>query len=87
MIRDKSRIIEAIDFESDGKNWKFPFKKMTKSYGRDFIEMLKTMWGSNYDVQTEDEFCEINGIPKPFFEKTIKGKTKSRMNKMTEKMK
>jgi len=67
-----NRIIEAMDFESDTKNWKFPFDRMCKFYGRDFIETIRAMWEANYDVQTEDEFCEMNGIPKSFFEKTIK---------------
>jgi hypothetical protein len=51
---------------------------MTKYYGRDFIEMVKVMWQVNDDVQTEDDFCEMNGIPKSFFEKTIKGNIKQR---------
>ena len=70
----KNRIIEAMDFESDTNNWKFPFDRMTKFYGRDFIEMIKSMWEANGDGQTEDEFCVMNGIPRSFFEKTIKGK-------------
>ena len=45
---------------------------MTKSYGRDFIEIIKNMWESSGNGQTEDEFCEMNGIPMKFFEKTIK---------------
>jgi hypothetical protein len=73
-----NRVIEAMDFESDTKNWKFPFDRMTKFYGRDFIEMVRVMWQVNDDVQTEDEFCEMNGIPKSFFEKTIKGDIKQR---------
>ena len=70
----KNRIIEAMDFESDTNNWKYPFDRMTNFYGRDFIEMLKAMWQANGDAQTEDEFCVMNGVPKSFFEKTIKGK-------------
>jgi hypothetical protein len=40
-----------------------------KKYGRDFIAILKVMW-SDYDAQTQEEFCEMNGIPISF--KTIK---------------
>lgn len=68
----KNRIIEAMDFDSDTQNWKFPFAHMCRFYGKDFIDTVKAMWSANYDVQTEDEFCEMNGIPKSFFEKTIK---------------
>lgn len=31
------RIFEAMDFESDTKNFKCPFKKMTQRYGKEFI--------------------------------------------------
>lgn len=68
----KNRTIEAMDFESDTKNWKYPFERMTKFYGRDFIEMLRAMWEVNDGCQTEEEFCEMNEIPMKFFEKTIK---------------
>ena len=67
-----NRIIEAMDFESDTKNWKYSFEKMTKYYGKDFIETIKGMWEANGDCQTEEEFCEMNGIPKKFFENVIK---------------
>jgi hypothetical protein len=73
-----NRVIEAMDFESNTKNWKFPFDRMTKFYGRDFIEMVKSMWEVNGESQTEEEFCEMNGIPTSFFEKTIKGNNKQR---------
>jgi len=68
---ENGRINEAWDFESDTKNWKYPFDRMTKFYGRDFIDMIKVMWMVNA-TQTEEEFCEMNGIPKSFFEKVIK---------------
>jgi len=67
-----SRIIEAIDFESDTKNWKMPFQKICRYHGKEFIEIMKAMWEVNMGVQTEEEFCEMNDIPKMFFEKTIK---------------
>lgn len=73
-----NRIIEAMDFESDDKNWKFPFDRMTKFYGKDFINCIKEMWNINDDVQSEDEFCMMNSIPKTFFEKTIKNNINSR---------
>jgi hypothetical protein len=34
--------------------------------------ILKVMWSVNYDAQTQEEFCEMNGIPISFFNKTIK---------------
>jgi hypothetical protein len=66
------RIIEAMDFESDDRNWKYDFNTMCRKYGRDFIPMLKAMWEVNYNVQTEEEFCKMNGIPLSFLNKTIK---------------
>lgn len=68
------RIVEAMDFESNDNNWKFPFKKMSKKYGKEFIEILRAMWYANDGAQTEDQFCEMNGIPKPFFIGVIKDK-------------
>ena len=47
---------------------------MCRFYGKDFIDIIKTMWDINDDVQTEDEFCKMNGLPKSFFEKNIKNK-------------
>ena len=76
--RSTNRIIEAMDFESDTSNWKYDFKVMSKRYGRDFIDTMKAMWSANYDVQTEDEFCEMNGIPKGFFDKVIKNNSGNR---------
>jgi len=67
-----NRIIEAMDFESDTKNWKFSFKVLSKKYGRDFIDTLKAMWVANGGSQIEEEFCEMNNIGKPFFDKVIK---------------
>jgi hypothetical protein len=67
-----NRIIEAMDFESDIKNWKYPFNIMTKKYGKDFIMMLKAMWVANGDGQSEEEFCEMNDISNAFFIKVIK---------------
>lgn len=66
------RVLEALDFESDTSNWKFSFDKMTKKYGREYIEMLKAMWQANGESQTEDEFIIMNGIPQTFFEKVVK---------------
>lgn len=74
MAKIQFRINEAMDFDSDINNWKFPFDKMCKFYGKDFIDIIKTMWDINDDVQTEDEFCKMNGLPKSFFEKNIKNK-------------
>lgn len=67
-----NRINEAIDFESNTKNWKHSFKIMSKKYGKDFIEILKAMWNANGGGQTENDFCEMNEIPNQFFYKIIK---------------
>lgn len=66
-----NRIIEAMDFESNEKNWKYSFKKMTKKYGKDFIDLLKIMWSMNDNIQSVTEFCEMNGVPENFFNKVI----------------
>lgn len=68
-----NRIIEAMDFESDSKNWKYPFKTMTKKYGKDFIDTLKAMWQANGEGQTEEEFCEMNDLSMEFFIKVVRG--------------
>lgn len=67
-----SRIVEAMDFESNTKNWKYTFKTMTKKYGKDFIDMMKAMWQANGDAQTEQEFCQINDLSLDFFSKVVK---------------
>tara|TARA_R110000803_G_scaffold16197_5_gene44461 strand:+ start:5305 stop:5517 length:213 start_codon:yes stop_codon:yes gene_type:complete len=67
-----NRIIEAIDFESDTKNWKYSFKIMSKKYGREFIETLKAMCQANGGGQTEKEFCDMNEITIQFFDKVVK---------------
>jgi hypothetical protein len=70
-----SRIIEAMDFESDDKNWKFDFKVMCKKYGKDFISILKVMWEVDDNINSEKEFCELNNINEQFFNKVIKNKS------------
>ncbi len=60
-----------MDFESDTRNFKYPFKVMTKKYGKDFIETVKAMWQANGGSQTKQEFCEMNDLPESFFEKVI----------------
>jgi len=49
-----NRILEAIDFESNNRNFKFDFKNMTKKYGKDFIDLLKVMWSVNDNVLDEN---------------------------------
>lgn len=66
------RIIEAMDFESDTLNWKYPFEKMCRLYGKEFILMLQAIWMANGGGQTDDEFIKMNGIPVQFFLKHIK---------------
>ena len=66
------RIFDIIDFESDDKNFTMDFKKASKKIGKEFIEIIQVMWSVNDNVQTEEEFCEMNNIPKGFFENKIK---------------
>jgi hypothetical protein len=67
-----NRILEAIDFESNESNFKLDFKKMCQKYGKEFIPLLKAMWQANEGVQTEEDFCRMNGLPLEFFCKTIR---------------
>jgi hypothetical protein len=67
-----NRILEAMDFESDTKNWKGDFTSLSRRYGRDFIETLKAMWQANGGSQTEKEFCEMNNLPENVFQRVIK---------------
>lgn len=73
MAKLPDKMIDAMDMESDTKNFKYPFSEMTKRYGKQFIELLKAMWFANEGAQTEEEFCEMNDLNKAFFDKTIKG--------------
>jgi len=68
----KNRIFEIVDFESDDKNFTMDFKKASKKIGKDFIETIQAMWAANGGAQTEEEFCEMNDIPKGFFENKVK---------------
>lgn len=71
-MRKEKTIMECMDFESNVKNWNQSFEYMCKFCGKEFIDIIKTMWKFNDGVQTEEEFCEMNGISKSFFEKVIK---------------
>jgi hypothetical protein len=62
------RINEAMDFESNDRTYDFG---IMQNMEETFI-ILKVMWFVNYDAQTQEEFCEMNGIPISFFNKTIK---------------
>ena len=68
----KNRIFEITDFESNDKNFTMDFKTASKKIGKTFIETIQTMWVANGGSQTEEEFCEMNNIPKGFFENKIK---------------
>ena len=71
-MENKNRIINIMDFESDDKNFTMDFKKASKKMGKMFIETIQAMWVVNDNMQTEEEFCEMNGIPKGFFDNKIK---------------
>jgi len=51
---------EALVTDGDS-NVALPFKKLTKNYGRAYIEYLRAAWTANEGCLTESEFCEING--------------------------
>jgi hypothetical protein len=62
-----------VDFESDDTNFKIGFKEITKKYGRAYIEYCKSMWEANEGIQSEEEFCKMNGnMPIGFFNNKIK---------------
>jgi len=63
----------SFDFESNETNFKYNFKVMTKRFGQCYIEWCKAMWKANGGVQTEEEFCNMNGgIPMGFFMSKVK---------------
>ena len=70
-MKKSNDISRIIDFESDDKNFINDFKTNSKKGGKPFIEMLQLMWVVN-TTQSEEEFCEMNDIPKGFFENKVK---------------
>lgn len=65
--------MNAVDWESDTNNFKFPFKIMSKKYGQAYIEYCKAMYIANNEVQTDEDFCKMNAdMPIGFFNKVIK---------------
>ena len=70
-IVKKNSLDKIIDFESDDKNFIGDFKMNSKKGGKPFIELLQAMWVVN-ETQSDEEFCEMNGIPKGFFENKVK---------------
>lgn len=65
--------LKAIDWESNTSNFKYDFKIMSKKYGMAYIEYCKAMYNANKDIQSDDEFCQMNGnMPIGFFNKVIK---------------
>jgi uncharacterized protein YrzB (UPF0473 family) len=65
--------ISIMDTESNDSNFKVDFKVITKKYGVAYIIFCKAMWEANDDVQTEEEFCKMNGnMPMGFFNNKIK---------------
>ena len=56
----------------DDKNFTMDFKTASKKIGKDFIVTIQVMWAANGDSQTETEFCEMNDVPKGFFENKVK---------------
>lgn len=65
------RINQAMDFENNDKNWLFPFERMCKFYGKDFIEIIKVLWQVSKETMNEEQFCFINDLPMSFFQKHI----------------
>ena len=63
----------SFDYESDESNFRFEFKVMTKKFGQCYIEYCRAMWKANEGVQTEEEFCRMNGnMPMGFFNGKVK---------------
>lgn len=49
-----------MDFKSDINNFKYSFEKMTKIYGRQFIEHCRASWITCKDIMSVEEFCKMN---------------------------
>jgi len=65
-------VTEAFDTESGDQNFKYPFPKMTKMFGRQFIEYCRASWVTCKDFMSPEEFCKINGnMPIGFFKSKI----------------
>jgi len=63
---------EAIDWNSDDQNFKYPFKTMTSKYGIQFIEYCKAMWIARDEIMTVEKFCNMNAnMPIGFFKNKI----------------
>lgn len=68
-----NNMIEAMDMESDERNFKYDFKTMTKKYGQAYMEFCRAAWAASDGAFTPEEFCKMNGdMPMGFFEKRIK---------------
>jgi hypothetical protein len=62
----------AFDTESDTQNFKLPFAKMTKKFGRQYMEYCRASWVTCKDFMTPEEFCKMNGnMPIGFFKNKI----------------
>jgi hypothetical protein len=64
---------DAMDFESDDRNFKHDFGVMTKKFGNAYIEFCKAAWEANDGVMSEEEFMKMNAnMPRGFFDRVIK---------------
>lgn len=62
---------KGLNFEGT-TNTNYPFPRMSKDFGLEFIEYLRAAYLAK-DELTDEEFCKINGdVPRGFLEKKVK---------------
>jgi len=65
-------IDETFDKESDTQNFIYPFKVMTKKYGRQYMEYCRASWVTCNSFMSPTEFCAMHAnMPIGFFNKRI----------------
>ena len=64
-------INESIEWNAENPYFKYDFKKLTKKYGKYYIDYLKKSWECSKDCLTIEEFIKENGNPPLEFLKKI----------------
>jgi len=74
-IEDHNRLLREACVEGDpNRAWRYDFGRMSKLYGKAFIDMIKACWQGNGGCLSEEEFIAYHGIPRGFFDKVIAGR-------------
>lgn len=73
ILKHYEQLSEAFsDFDAD-TNFKIPFDKLCKNYGKQYIDWCQTSWAANGGALTEDEFMKMNGgMTRKFFDNVVK---------------